>query len=61
MIRTQIYLSELQRAFFKGEAQKFGIKFSEMLRRALDIYIKKEFDNEKASDGERGKLSSYRS
>ena len=45
MIRTQIYLSERQRAFFKDEAQKYDIKFSEMLRRALDAHIKKEHEN----------------
>ena len=42
MIRTQIYLSQKQREFFKKEAQKYGIKLSEMIRRAMDSYIKQE-------------------
>ena len=51
MIRTQVYLSEKQRAFLKSEALKYGIKFSEMLRRVLDTYIKKEYDYDKALNG----------
>ena len=51
MIRTQVYLSEKQRAFLKNEASKYDIKFSEMLRRTIDTYIKKEYEHARALNG----------
>jgi len=42
MKRTQIYLNDSQHEFFKNEAGKLGIGMSELIRTALDNYMKKD-------------------
>lgn len=42
MKRTQIFLTEQQVENIKQEAEKSGIRFSEMLRRIVDFYFKKQ-------------------
>jgi len=45
MIRTQIYLTENEKEFFKKEAEKLGIAMADAIRRVLDKHIKKDNDN----------------
>ena len=42
MIRTQIYLTDKEREFFKKEAEKLGICMADAIRRVLDQYIEKK-------------------
>lgn len=41
MTRTQIYLTDKERKFFKNEAEHLGICMADAIRRALDQYIEK--------------------
>ena len=45
-IKDCIYITKIQKQYLKKESAKLGIKFSELLRRILDEYIKKQEDGE---------------
>jgi hypothetical protein len=45
MIRTQIYLTEEERKFFKKEAYEREIAMSEVIREILDKYIEEKSKN----------------
>jgi len=40
MIRTQIYLTKIEKIFFQKEAAKLGLAMADLIRRVLDEYIK---------------------
>jgi hypothetical protein len=42
MIRTQIFLTEIEQSFLEKKAQQTGLSKSEIVRRVLDEFIKIE-------------------
>ena len=46
MQRSQIYLTDIQYVKVKKLSDETDMSMSEIIRRALDAYIKKEYENE---------------
>ena len=51
LIKIQNYLTKKQCDFFNLKAEKYGISFSEMLRRAMDTYIENDKKNDEVING----------